>query len=140
VTPSPNVGTKANRIRGVSAAAWDDVWAVGDSQTRSLVLHWDGSSWSVVDHPTAGTYSTLWGVVAAGGRAYAVGYSRDSAVQPLICRWDGAAWTLQPAATGTAINPWLTAVSAADGARPWAVGTGSNGSADRTMALRGPVD
>jgi hypothetical protein len=77
VAASPNVGTRANRIRGVAAVAFDDAWAVGDSQTRSLVLHWDGGAWSVVDHPTTGTYSTLWGVSASSdGGVWAVGYSR----------------------------------------------------------------
>ena len=139
VAPSPNVGTKANRIRGVSAVAFDDVWAVGDSQTRSLVQHWDGATWSLVDHPATGTYSTLWGVSAAQGDVCAVGYFRGSSVQPLILRGDGASWALENAAAGAGINPWLTAVSGASGGGPWAVGTASNGTADRTLVLKGPA-
>jgi hypothetical protein len=140
VAPSPNVGTKANRIRGVSAVAFDDVWAVGDSQTRSLMEHWDGATWSVVDHPATGTYSTLWGVSAAqGGDVWAVGYSRSSSVQPLILRGDGGSLTLENAAAGAGINPWLTAVSGIPGGGPWAVGTAGNGTADQTLILKGPA-
>jgi hypothetical protein len=140
VVASPNVGTKANRIRGLSAPAGDDVWAVGDSQTRSLVQHWDGTSWSVVEHPTTGIYSSLWGVSASSADGvWAVGYSRSSSVQPLILRGDGTSLTLETAATGTGSNPWLTAVGRGPGGGPWAVGTASNGTADRTLVLRGPA-
>jgi hypothetical protein len=140
VVPSPNVGTRANRIRSVSAVAFDDVWAVGDSQTRSLLQHWDGATWSVVDHPTTGTYSTLWGVSAApGGDVWAAGYSRSSSVQPLILRGDGGSWALENAPAGAGINPWLSAVSRTLDGGPWAVGTASNGTSDRTLILKGPA-
>jgi len=140
VAASPNVGTRANRIRGVAAVAFDDAWAVGDSQTRSLVQHWDGAAWSVVDHPTTGSYSTLWGVSAsADGGAWAVGYSRVSSVQPLILRRDAGSWSMTAPPDSAGINPWLTAVAGPTGGAPWAVGTTSNGTADRTLILRGPA-
>ena len=76
VVPSPNVGSLGNHLEGVAAVSADDVWAVG---TRfklidgifvpvPLVLHWDGSVWSVVPAPGRGTprNGVLGGVLAVG--------------------------------------------------------------------------
>ena len=38
---------------GVSAAATNDVWAVGVSGSGPMILHWDGSAWTTVTHPRA---------------------------------------------------------------------------------------
>jgi len=40
---------------------------------------------------------------------------------------------------GAGVNPWLSAVSGATGGALWAVGTAGNGTADRTLILRGPA-
>jgi hypothetical protein len=53
VQPSPNVGSGDNDLFGVRVVSASDVWAVGESlnqngsQSRNVVLHWDGHSWSV---------------------------------------------------------------------------------------------
>ncbi len=58
----------------------DDIWAVGSWFTkafvdRTLILHWDGTSWAVVDSANKGPSDNhLWGVTAATGRMFAVGY------------------------------------------------------------------
>jgi hypothetical protein len=70
------------RATSMSAAAPDDVWAVGvtldGDQTVPLMQHWDGSGWAQVtaDYPNA--YSLAVedvSVTVNGDRAYAVGYS-----------------------------------------------------------------
>ena len=77
VVPSPNRLTTPNRntinaLNGVTAVAPDDVWAVGytvslDASYQTLVLHWNGADWSVVDSPNgAGPYNALNAVAAAG--------------------------------------------------------------------------
>src|SRR5437667_11832704 len=55
---SPNANNQANELRGVSAAADNDAWAVGTAYTDSsftmsttLIEHWVGTSWSVVRSP-----------------------------------------------------------------------------------------
>src|SRR5215467_9326066 len=54
--PSPNAGSGANALFGVSAIASNDVWAVGEfssvSAGQTLVEHWNGVSWSVVASPS----------------------------------------------------------------------------------------
>jgi hypothetical protein len=92
VVPSPNQSTLANadnQLRGVAAAGPNDIWAVGmyqNEQTaihqhRTLVEHWNGSSWSIVAAPSPGHSAELNAVVApspgispaARPRAFAAG-------------------------------------------------------------------
>src|SRR4051812_37928804 len=44
-------GGSVSRLRGITAFAQNDVWTVGDSGNMTLVVHWDGASWSVVPSP-----------------------------------------------------------------------------------------
>ncbi len=67
-------------LAAVVAVATDDVWAVGGfvdhtaNAVRTLVEHWDGTSWSVVASANKGKSDNhLWGVSAATGRMLAVG-------------------------------------------------------------------
>jgi hypothetical protein len=79
VVSSPTPGGIAD-LAGVSAVGTDDAWAVGgwvDHQAnavRTLVEHWDGMDWTVVDSGNTGTSDNhLWGVATAVGRVSAVG-------------------------------------------------------------------
>src|SRR5213594_274785 len=56
---SPNANNQANELHGVSAAADNDAWAVGTvytdntfTRSKTLIEHWDGTHWSVVNSPT----------------------------------------------------------------------------------------
>ncbi len=80
IVPSPTLGGSSD-LAGVIALAPDDVWAVGGRLDRpanalhTLVEHWDGTSWVVVDSANKGPSDNhLWGVTAATGRMFAVGY------------------------------------------------------------------
>ncbi len=80
VVPSPTPGGNAD-LAGVVAVAPDDVWAVGgrvdrqENAIQTLVEHWDGTAWSVVDSANKGPSDNhLWAVTAAPGRMIAVGY------------------------------------------------------------------
>jgi hypothetical protein len=63
---------------GVSAAASDDVWAVGVRGAGPLILHLDGEAWTTVTHPRAFPNGAwLRGVAtSSGGSAWAVGGER----------------------------------------------------------------
>ena len=78
VVPSPNVGgpdtqTISNQLRGVIAVSANDVWAFGDtdrfdtSEITNLVLHWNGTAWSIVPSPDPNPRHTLIDDVIAGG-------------------------------------------------------------------------
>lgn len=131
VTTSIPSGFQFNDFAGVSASSSDDVWAVGDAanygptyEYESLIEHWNGSTWSIVRHPSpAKYYSFLYGVVAIGpDDAWTVG-AYDSANQPLTEHWNGSSWSvvsgpIPPQKIGGFLNG-VTASSASD---IWTVG------------------
>ncbi|MEO8286543.1 MAG: S-layer homology domain-containing protein [Chloroflexota bacterium] len=107
VVPSPNVGTKDNTLIGVAAVGPNDLWAVGryynDSFVlRTLIMHWDGTMWSVVPspNPTEHGNDLLAVTVAAPGDVWAVGiYSIGSGGRTLVVRY--TACTSPPTPTST---------------------------------------
>jgi hypothetical protein len=111
-------------LNGVAAIAPDDVWVVGYtgnptiSLERSLVLHWDGQLWAVVDLGAAdgNGRSGLQDVDAtAADDVWAVGHLRN---RPLIVRFDGVAWTRSPTEIGGRAN----AIEPLTPTDVWAVG------------------
>jgi hypothetical protein len=93
IVPSPNVNANYNQLHGVAAGAANDIWAVGYSTVvvwvgeyeefydDALVLHWNGTSWSIVPNPLppSSTNSQLHGVAAvAAGDVWTVGWDADT--------------------------------------------------------------
>jgi hypothetical protein len=128
--PAPDAATGANVLYGVSAAAPDDVWAVGYQEVSAydfqpLIEHWDGTAWSVVEAapPPTGITNFLYGVEAISVTdAWAVGYYSSQPSVPLIEHWDGTAWTVVDAPPLPGLFNNLYAVSAAAADDVWAVG------------------
>ena len=89
VVPSPNVGpnsaNQSNRLLGLTANSANDIWAFGSSfaadgsgHQMTLLLHWDGTSWTVASSPspTKGGFpcDLLWaGVVSSPGDVWLLG-------------------------------------------------------------------
>jgi hypothetical protein len=145
VVPSPNIATNNNYLYAVSAASGGDVWAVGDYYSspsdpeKTLMEHWNGSVWSIVPSPNAGTddYNYLYGVAAVSSAdVWAVGYY-DSGVtgRTLIEHWNGTAWSLASSPNVGASGNYLSAVSAASGGDVWAVGSYFSDSAHAYRSL-----
>ena len=95
----------------VAAASDGSAWAVGCTGCgtgsgapggRTLILRWNGTTWTRVPSPDPGTSSVIAGVAAASdGSAWAVGWTGSgSSTSPtsttLILRWNGTAWTQVP--------------------------------------------
>src|SRR5581483_548866 len=83
IVPSPNAPGTQVRIflTGVTALGPGNIWAVGvaasSSSERTLIEHWNGTSWSIVQSPPAGVDAELLGVAGRrGGPLFAVG-ARD---------------------------------------------------------------
>ena len=106
------------------------------SFSRTLIEHWNGSTWSISFSADPGNGGNiLEGVAAvAPDHAWAVGARQDIGTfyqQPMAEHWDGATWTAvtvpEPeACTG---HSYLTAVSALSARSVWATGwCGSGGS------------
>jgi len=95
VIPSPNTAALNSHLNGVAAIAANDVWAVGTSDDfetyTTLVEHWDGTSWSIVD--AASFPGVLSSVVAfVPTNIWAVG-SENYPGPGLIEHWNGSTWT-----------------------------------------------
>ena len=131
VLPSPNVGVAWDELDAVAARAGNDVWAVGhylpagSYQWETLVEHWDGTAWSVVPSPNAGTSDNyLTGIAAlAGNDVWAVGYYEgDGGYQTLVEHWNGTAWSIVPSPNAGSGSNALTGVVALAGNDVWTVG------------------
>lgn len=104
-------------LSAVDAASADDVWAVGTShedetyRMRSLILHWDGQTWSRVSSPDVGGLTDVAAVTEDA--AWAMGGEE-------ILRWDGASWEVSPnpAPPGAA----LSSIDASGPDDAWVVG------------------
>lgn len=94
---------------GASADATNDVWAVGfngpeNDDSRTLAMHFDGSSWKAVKTPSIGSGANqLNGVLAlAPNDVWAVGFSTpvpppaEAATLTLIEHFDGTSWSIIP--------------------------------------------
>jgi hypothetical protein len=106
---SPSPGQIA-RLNSVSAGPGGSAWAAGTScashcrtaseVARTLVLRFNGASWSRKASPSPGQRAVLWGVTAGpGGSAWAAGVScvshcgtASEVDRTLILRWDGFGW------------------------------------------------
>jgi hypothetical protein len=136
------VGTTLNAISARSAT---DIWAVGLTQSGkgtasnsyTLTMHYNGTSWTIVPSPNPavrsplnGVQQSLNGVVEISPNdAWAVGNTVDTvsgAFQPngpIAMHWNGTAWSLARVPTG--VTTRLSAVSANSSGTVWADGDGT---------------
>jgi uncharacterized protein (TIGR03118 family) len=122
-------------IDAISGDAGNDVWAVGSAGifapapfTGPAVLHWNGTSWSLINPHT--------GVSAAGVKAlsptnvWAVGQGPDSDFDSFFARiehWDGTSWSIVPSPRVNPPEPldthsFLSGIGAISAKDIWAVG------------------
>ncbi len=106
IIASPNIGTIANELQGVSVVSANNIWAVGShgaqSTKQTLVEHWNGSQWSVVSSTNDGPSSNqLTAITAISAKnIWAVGYYTDGSnpthppYYTLIEHWDGIQWSV----------------------------------------------
>jgi hypothetical protein len=131
IVPSPNANG-FSRLHGVSATAANDVWAVGFHNTplpnivAMLVMHWNGTQWSLNPGPEVDCYQCIFNDVAAvsPNEVYAIGYSTDTVKSgPIIARWAGAQWgKFYPSTSGRLQS--IAAITAND---IWTVGKTDSG-------------
>jgi hypothetical protein len=140
IVPSPNVdltfdntGRADNWLYAVAAASAGHAWAVGyygdvlgvsGTGPRSLILFWDGSTWSVSPTQSIGSGDLLYGVAAvSASNAWAVGaYTDQFKDYALIQHWDGSAWNIVTSPDKPALSISLRAVCANSARDLWAVG------------------
>ncbi len=119
-------------LTGVAAVASSDVWAVGGAAPvqgigiQPLIVHWDGSAWSIVPSPPVATYSNLNEVWAESPTdVWAVGHEQEQVgpAQALTEHWDGNQWAVieSPSVPGADLTV-LQAVTTVSSNDAWAVG------------------
>lgn len=138
---SPNGSAERNSLFGVAVASAGDVWAVGSyysatsSVDQTLIIRWNGSSWSQVASPNIGSghnYLISVSVISAND-VWAVGKYCLSSCQSnnqrtLIMHWNGMAWSVVASPNqGTGDNV-LNSVDAHSANDVWTVGTYTNNS------------
>src|SRR5579863_10434591 len=135
IVKSPNPGGAAGAphyLYAVAAVSSNDVWAVGSdlnasNETQTLILHWDGTSWSVVQSPNVGPYANeLLAVTAVSSNdVWAVGdylSARVHTFQTLVEHWDGTSWSVVQSPDASSIDNYLSGVAAVSANDIWAVG------------------
>src|SRR5205823_10396657 len=96
---------------------------VDTNNILTLVKHWDGSQWSIVQSPNVSNSSFLSSVaVVDPNDVWAAGYYSDGSNHPLIEHWDGNAWSIIPSPEVT--NRMLFGVTAVASDDVWVAGTG----------------
>lgn len=122
--PAP-AGAASVNLLAVTAAASNDVWAVGrwaDPSTfteNGLIIHWDGKVWRIADAPalTAGAFQAVTAI--APDDVWAVG---QDGVGTFAEHWDGQSWSVVPTPNQQQGGD-LTAVGGTSSTDVWAVGS-----------------
>jgi hypothetical protein len=143
---SPNPSTQDNVLSGVVVVSASDVWAVGvyvgvTLAALTLVEHWDGTSWTVMDSPNGVGFNSLDAVAAVSANdVWAVGEYGGPGMdeRTLVEHWNGASWSIVPSPNGTAdpvpgANFVLIGVAATSASDVWAVGNFTNGGPGQTL-------
>ncbi len=136
--PSPDPAS-FTELDGVGATSSSNAWAVGRFSSskhpaeRTLILHWNGRTWSRVASPNVGGTATsnfLAGVTATSAtNAWAVG---GAGFGTLILRWNGVRWTrVRSPDLG---HSELFAVAAGSASNAWAVGQFSDQGVNGALA------
>jgi Phosphoesterase family len=145
LTPTVKLGTNDNTFGAVAAVSGSDVWTVGDylpdtpgsnqDATLTLAAHYDGTRWTSTPTPNPGpNFSTLFGIAAVPGRAWAVGVRLDAGyhARSLIEAWNGTAWRVVDTPRLNTRRDMLFSAAATGPADVWAVGQRQSG--DGTFA------
>ncbi|GHO91179.1 hypothetical protein KSF_012270 [Reticulibacter mediterranei] len=136
VIPSPNSSTNNNALFSVVVTAKNNVFAVGSSNdqtgnTRTLIEHWNGSTWNILPSPNRDTNNTLVGVTAISqNNIWAVGSYFSGGLghtQTLIEHWNGITWSIITSPNVNNTDATLSDIHAVSANDIWAVGyTGPN--------------
>ena len=120
--PVPQAGytTFPGRLYSVAAVSANNVWAVGLEPSNSLIVHWNGKTWSrsltgpgYFESVSASSPGNVW---AVGGTNW------FSPTRPLAEHWNGSSWT-KVAVPNPAGGGLLNAVAATSASNAWAVGS-----------------
>jgi len=144
-SPDPAGPTHPHFLQDVAIISAKNAWAVGDYESgttlRTLIVHWNGATWSQVPSPNPSTrQNELFSVAfTSATNGWAVGTFRDSHDfrQTLIEHWNGTKWSRVPSPDpgGSTSDSGLSAVAARSASDAWAVGDYVNHAAEQALFL-----
>ena len=135
VVSNPNVSIGDAQLNSIAVVTASNIWAGGRSTDdhgiqQTLIEHWDGSTWSIVPSPNAGTDGdALTGVaVVAANDVWAVGRTHTvtggtEIAHTLIEHWNGSVWTIISSPDLGEYGSILNSVAAVATNDVWAIGT-----------------
>ena len=133
IVTSPNEPvTGSGNLQSVTCSTESDCWAVGvnSDASKTLVEHWNGGAWTIVDSPNK-SFSWLNGVTCASANdCWIVGNTFDSHAGSdvtLIEHWNGSVWSIAPSPNENPAYSLLYDVACSASDDCWAVGYSSNG-------------
>jgi hypothetical protein len=126
-TPTP-AGADA-LLKDVVALSANNVWAVGRTEkgalasSQTLILHWNGTKWSVKASPSPGTSGQLDAITALSANdIWAVGaYTDGGHRHTLALHWNGSSWN-QTTSQDQGGDATLTEVDGTSTSNLWAGG------------------
>jgi hypothetical protein len=145
VMPSPSPGMLQS-LEGIAAVAPDDIWAVGwvkmtsQSPEQTLIEHWDGKLWQVIQSPSPGlrenylsklaviSTNDIWAVGRCGDGHFSARPSGGRLLRTvLIEHWDGKLWSVITSPDLASEDSFLLGVAGVSPSDVWAVGISSTG-------------
>ena len=137
--PSPQPGNYRNFLEKVAALSPSNVWAVGAYQNakggfqepqKTLIEHWNGTSWHVIASPNPKAFSTaLFGIAALSAtNIWSMGVAVDlhGSSKTLIEHWNGTQWSIVSTPDPGAYSDGLGSVAALSSNDIWSVGSFSS--------------
>jgi len=139
----PGAVDEVNSLRGVAALSRTNAWVVGNFLSsagfRTLIGHWNGTSWKIVPGPDVGSGSSFLFAVAArtATDVWAVGQRQRTpdSRKTLIEHWNGTRWKVVRSPNAGKTSNTLLGVAIVSARRAWAVGQDSD-SDGKTLAER----
>jgi hypothetical protein len=118
VSRTPNTGYR--ELQALDGTSSRDIWAVGFGRTfsdgtQSLIMHWNGSTWTVVPTPRLPVDNYLTDVsVLSPTDAWAVGYTipPNLDIQPHYLHWNGSVWYAVSSPYLASTHNYLTSIAA----------------------------
>ncbi len=106
IVPTPDTGsTEGAELDALTVISANDIWAVGtipnSTVWQTLIEHWNGSQWSIVQSPGSDRSALVAVAAVSGNDIWAVGSNttgnmNDSLQQTLIEHWNGSQWSIVP--------------------------------------------
>ena len=124
-SPNPGTGFVGNKLNSVTCLSASSCVAVGSTSQgglgQTLVMSWDGSTWSVVSSPNSGQSGNALNSVSCVSATNCVAAGKAGS-RELVMAWNGSTWSVVSSPNASGTNDELRSVSCASASDCVAVG------------------